>query len=119
MGAERDEDAELALAELRDKIDSLKRQHDAERPDAGVDMQSDEGKLMEQGDAQLCGQLEEDELDEEMDMDEHVDGGDGAADVAGANAQGLGAEKAKHPPEHIGEQKEMVDNTSTLPFREP
>lgn len=41
MGAERGEDAELALAELRDEIDSLKRQHDAERPDEGVNVPPD------------------------------------------------------------------------------
>lgn len=105
MGAGRDEDAELALAELRDEIDSLKRQHDAERPGEGVDMQSDEDKLMEQGAAQLRGQLEEDEFDDEMDVDEHVDEDDGAADLAGADEQDLGTEEAKHQPEHIEEEK--------------
>jgi hypothetical protein len=118
MGAERDEEAELALIELRDEIDSLKRYHKSERPEEGVDMQGDEGKLMEQGAVQLRGQLEEVEFDEKMDVD--VNEGDGAADVAGAagaEEQGMGAEKAKHQPEHIEEEKEMAHNTSTLPFR--
>lgn len=82
-------------------------------------MQSDEDKLMEQGDAQLRRQLEEDEFHEEIDVDEQADGGDDAADVAGADEQDLGAETMKHKLEHIEEEKEMVDNTSTLPSREP
>jgi hypothetical protein len=116
MGAERDEEAELALAELCDEIDLLKRQRDIKRPDEGVDIEGDEQEPIEQGAAQLRGQLEEDEFDEEM----HMNKGGGAADVVGVacgEEQDMGTEKAKHQPEHIVEEKEMVDSTSTLPFR--
>lgn len=119
MGAERGEDAELALAELCDEMDSLKRQHDAERPDEGVNVPPDEDKLLEQAAAQLRGLLERDEFDKETNVDEYVDEGDCAADVAGADEHDLGAEKAKHQLEHTVEEKEMLDNTSTLPFRQP
>lgn len=115
-GAKRDEEAELALAELRSEIDSLKRQHDAERPGEGVDIKGNEQELMEQGAAQLRGQLEEGIIDEEMDMNK----GDGAADVMGVacgEEQEMSTEGTKHQPEHIVEEKEMVDRTSTLPFR--
>jgi hypothetical protein len=46
--------------------------------------------------------------------------GDGAADVAGVacgEEQDMSTENAKHQPEHIVEEKEMVGSTSTLPFR--
>jgi hypothetical protein len=108
LGAERDEEAELALTELRDDIDSLKRHHDSERPDEGVDMQVDD-ELIQQGATQLREQLEEEELDEEMDVDE------AAAGAAGAE-EDIGEKKTKHQPEHI-EEEEMAHTTSTLPFR--
>ena len=69
---------------------------------------------MEQGAAQLRGQLEEDEFDDEMDVDEHVDEDDGAADLAGADEQDLGTEEAKHQPEHIEEEK--VTTSRHCPF---
>jgi hypothetical protein len=49
-----------------------------------------------------------------------VDDGNGAADVAGeadAEKQDIDAQKAEHQPEHIEEEKEIADSTSTLPFR--
>ena len=46
---------ELALAELRGEIDSLKGQHDTERPDEGVQMQGDENEPMKKGAARLRG----------------------------------------------------------------
>ena len=68
---------------------------------------------MEQGASQLCEQLEEDVFDEEMDVNGHVDECDGAGD----DEQDHGAEKAKRQPEHLEEEKEMVNNTSTLRAR--
>ena len=117
MGAERDEDAELALTELRGEIDSVKQQHYAERPDGGVDMEADEDELMEQGVAQFRGQLEDDEFEEEMYVGEGEDVGGGEAGAAGAEEQDMGIEEAKHQPEHIGEENDIVYNSSTLPFR--
>jgi len=64
VGAERDEETELALTELRDAY------HAAERPDEGVDMQAANDELMDQAVAQLGEQLEEDEYDVEMEVDE-------------------------------------------------
>jgi hypothetical protein len=116
MGAKRDEEVELALAELRSEIDSLKRQNYIERPGEGVDIERDEQELMEQGAVQLRGQLEEDKFDEEMDISKDDD----AADVVGmacCEEQDMSTENAEHQPEHIVEEKEMVDSTSTLPFR--
>lgn len=97
------------MSELGNEIDSLKRQHDAERPDESVDMQEDEDELMEQGAAQLREQLEEDESDDEIDMDE----GDNATDD---EEKDLGTEKTKHQLEHIEEEKEMANSTSKLSF---
>jgi hypothetical protein len=98
-------------------MDSLKQQYDVQYPDEGADMEADEDELMEQGVAQLRGQLEEDEFDEEMDMGRSEDLGDGVASAAGAKEQNMGNEEAKHQPEHIGEEKDIIDNSSTLPFR--
>jgi hypothetical protein len=79
-------------------------------------MEADEDELMEQGVAQFRGQREDDEFDEEMDVGEGDDVGDGEAGAAGAEEQDIGIEEAKHQPEHIGEEKDIVDNSSTLPL---
>jgi hypothetical protein len=79
-------------------------------------MEADEDELMEQGVAQFRGQREDDEFDEEMDVGEGDDVGDGEAGAAGAEEQDMGIEEAKHQPEHIGEEKDIVDNSSTLPL---
>ena len=49
-----------------------------------------------------------------MDVGEGEDVGDGEA---GAEEQDMGIQEAKYQPEHIGEEKDIVDNSSTLPFR--
>lgn len=80
----------------------------------------------EQGVGQLRGQLEEDDFDEEMIVGEGEDAGNGASGAVGAvgtvgavgaEEQDMGIEEAKHQPEHIEEEKDIVDNPSTLPFR--
>lgn len=87
MGAESDEETELALADLRDETDAPKQQHYAERPNEGADMQADEDKFMEQGVPQLHEQAKEDGFGGQMGMSE----GKGVAGVASAEEQGARA----------------------------
>lgn len=85
-----DEAAEHALTELRDGIDSLKQQNDAQRRDGGIDTQADEEELVEAAATYHRGQAEEDAFDEEMDLEE--------ADIeegAPIEQQGKGAEVEK------------------------
>lgn len=90
------------LTNLRDGINSLKRQLNMQRPDEGVEMQADDDELTDQEVAQFCGQLDEDEFVEEMEMGE----GESEAVVEGAEKQGTGIEKEKHQLKHAEEERE-------------
>lgn len=101
------------MTDLRDGIDSLKRQNDAQRPGESEFMQYHEQALAAMGFAQLREQGEENDFDEEM---EEASGTEEEI-VAEEQHKGAEVERAKHRPEPAGAESGMESNTSALPVR--